>query len=486
MSPTRNRHAEVAVTFFSFFSAVLLVIGAGYLTLSDPLFRAMMRLSRQSDLLSHRYVGDISPERVFADGWRGMQQAIPFRVELVSDSAAVSQPSDQNDWGLTLSFGAGNAEVLAVALRSPFYGILRRDDRLISVGELTGDLRLKLRTYLDENVDESLLVYFEREGIRDSATVALRLDMPRTAFTWSMIDSVRYCSIARFETGLSEAIGDSIGVPAYGSASGLIVDLRDSDGGLREEADKIADLLASPQQPLPIVLLVNASTGNEAEFLAWRLLGSGRATAIGSPTRGTVSKAEEIYLWSGSKLHVSTPDRTPIRLDSDTVVSDTSASSPGGDSASSSGRIVPRMGCDSPTIPGLVFDLVSRDFLLEFVAATSYDALPSTDSESQLYNEFVSYLASRGYRYDPTGEALRDLEGHLLSREMRGYVEDMRQTQRRIVPEKVDNYRSEIIRYLLVAIQQVRIGGMPTPADRLRLDDYCLQAAVAYLSGKKA
>jgi len=65
-------------------------------------------------------------------------------------------------------------------------------------------------------------------------------------------------------------------------------------------------------------------------------------------------------------------------------------------------------------------------------------------------------------------------------------IDEIRRTLQAQPPASLDELRGEIIPLLLIYLQQVKIGGEPSLADRIRIDDYCLKAAVAYLKGARS
>jgi carboxyl-terminal processing protease len=93
-------------------------------------------------------------------------------------------------------------------------------------------------------------------------------------------------------------------------APALVLDLRGNPGGLKDEAQAVAELLLPPGTPLlleeqreggsttragpgagadserPMVVLVDERTGSAAEILAGALQSAGRATVVGETTRG--------------------------------------------------------------------------------------------------------------------------------------------------------------------------------------------------------
>ena len=93
------------------------------------------------------------------------------------------------------------------------------------------------------------------------------------------------------------------------------------------------------------------------------------------------------------------------------------------------------------------------------------------------------FCASGGYSYDPLGEAFRDLEISARRPDILTAIDDIRKTLKTQPPARLDELRGEIIPLLLIYLQEVKIGGEPSLADRIRIDDYCLKAAMAYLKG---
>ncbi len=482
ISPS-NSGAKSSLTFFLSVSTLTLAFVASYLCASDPMFRAMMKLSRQADLMSQRYVGELSPERVFADAWKSMQMAIPFRVELVSDTGSAAEEKKLGDWGLLLSTNKGSISVVAVTEGSVFRGALQPGDRVTSVGQDTASLVASLRQYLTSKTGDSLLLAIERGGVAETVKVVVPIPPQRPSLTFSRLDDIVYCGISKIGDHLAESLIDSLRLTVNKTTKGLIIDLRSCRDDSEDDVDKLSRAFLDLKATLPIVLLVDLSTGRQGEMLAAQLLKREHVVAAGNATRPLHAVTEMLPLRSGRHLYVYRGERNEDYFYArDSLINDSLRKSLDGQTTSEE-QIIPQIACEPPELSGLTIDLLHRDLLLDFAAASSYKSLPTTEQEDKLFNDFVALLHERGYSYDPLGEAFRDLEISARRPDMVTAIEDIRKTLKAQPPARLDELRSEIIPLLLIFLQQVKIGGEPSLADRIRIDDYCLQAAMAYLKG---
>lgn len=147
----------------------------------------------------------------------------------------------------------------------------------------------------------------------------------------NMFDNIVYVRVARVSDGLAKAIGD-----AYRNASvtnritGLILDLRYTDGTDYSAAAAAADLFTSKATPLlnwgtgaasshqktnaitePVAILVNHDTAGASEALAAAMREVGAGLILGSRTAGRASDTKDFPLKNGQILRVAT---TPVAL----------------------------------------------------------------------------------------------------------------------------------------------------------------------------
>jgi hypothetical protein len=457
------------------------VFAASYLCASDPMFRAMMRLSRQADLMSQRYVGELHPDRIFADAWRSMQTAIPFHVELVSDSSGSASERKLGDWGLLLSSDRGVTNVVSVTEGSLFSGTLRPGDRVKSIGLDTTRLIDNLRRYLTSKVGDSLLISIERGDVIETVKVIVPLAPEKALLTFSRLDNIVYCGINAIVEHMDAPLHDSLQLNIDESTKGLVIDLRGCQDDSEEGGDDVLREFLGLRPSLPFVLLVDQLTGRQGEKLVRQLLKREQVTVAGDTGHPLRAVTEAIELQSGNRLYVYRGERNEdYYYNRDSLVDD-SLSNPLVSRRGLTESTVPEIACEPPELSGLTVDLLHRGLMLDFAAASSYKTLPSLDEEAQLFDAFTSFLHAKGYAYDPLGEAFRDLEisGHKPA--LLKAIDNIRNTLRAQPSAKLDDLRNEIVPLLLLYIQQVKIGGEPSLADRLRIDDICLQAAITYL-----
>jgi hypothetical protein len=478
--------AKSSLAFFISVLTLSLAFLASYLCASDPMFRAMMRLSRQADLMSQRYVGELSPDRVFADAWRSMQMAIPFRVELVSDTGDATEETGLGNWGLLLSTDKGSISVVAVTEGSVFSGVLQPGDRVTSIGQDTARLVANLRQYLTARIGDSLYIAIERGGIVETVKVIVPIPPHRPPLTFSRLDGIVYCGINTINDHLAEPLIDSLRLTVNETTKGLIIDLRSCRDDSEDDADELAQAFLDLKETMPFVLLVDVSTGRQGELLAAQLLKRKHVVAVGNVTRPLHAVTEMLPLRSGKRLYVYRGERNEDYFYSrDSLVNDSLRRALDGDAATGE-QILPEIACEPPELSGLTIDLLHRDLLLDFAAASSYKTLPTIEQEAELFDDFVTFLSKRGYSYDPLGDAFRDLERSARRPDMITTIDGIRKTLRAQQPASLDELRGEIMPLLLIFLQQVKIGGEPSLADRIRIDDYCLKAAVAYLRGARS
>ena len=136
----------------------------------------------------------------------------------------------------------------------------------------------------------------------------------------SLPGGIGYLKVAAFTTGADKEFGAALA--GFGNApKGLVLDLRNSPGGLLEvgtaiagklssvptlgyletKGKKVQPLIVTPDSPLtcPIVVLINNGTANTAELLASALQSKG-AKLVGDTTFGDASDVKLITLRDGS------------------------------------------------------------------------------------------------------------------------------------------------------------------------------------------
>jgi hypothetical protein len=301
--------------------------------------------------------------------------------------------------------------------------------------------------------------------------------------TFSRLDDIVYCGINTISDQLAESLSDSLRLTVSETTKGLIIDLRNCRDDSEGDVEKLARAFLDLQSTLPFVLLVDVSTGRQGGMLAAQLLKREHVVAAGNVTRPLHAVTEILPLRSGKRLYVYRGERNEDYFYArDSLINDSLRKSLDGQ-VTAEEQIILEIACEPPGLAGMTIDLLHRDLLLDFAAASSYKSLPTLEQESTLFDDFVAFLRQRGYSYDPLGEAFRDLEISARRPGMVMAIEDIRKTLKAQPPARLDELRGEIMPLLLIFLQQVKIGGEPSLADRVRIDDYCLKAAIAYLKG---
>jgi carboxyl-terminal processing protease len=179
------------------------------------------------------------------------------------------------------------------------------------------------QTKLDDPAAKTIVLSSTRPGRPQPITVTLDTSAPTVVSpvtARSLPGGVGYIKIAEFTEGADKDFASALA--GFGNApKGLIIDLRNSPGGLLEVGAAIASKLTSapslgyietkgkkiqpisltPDSPIacPITVLVNGGTANTAELLASALQSKG-ATLIGSTTFGDAGDVKLITLRDGS------------------------------------------------------------------------------------------------------------------------------------------------------------------------------------------
>ncbi len=473
---------ELALTLFFFSLTTLLTLAAVSACVHDSFFRSMIALARQSDLLAQRYFGEVAADQIFADAWRGMQQAIPFRVELADEAALLEPTRSRQDWGLTLSPSDSSLRVMAIAEKSPLKGSLRPADEILFVDDVSAGLLARFSDYLNDR--ESTLVTLRI--LRNDRPESLQVVVPTIGSSSSIhidsLESILSIELRRLTLDVVGELTSALEKTGVAAGTALIVDLR----GLHSSSYSAVGLIREHLQRIAAdgrsIVLIDGQTTGAAEELALQLREEMGALLLGRPTAGIDSRFEEIRLRSGRRLLVSIDERiepTPISENASAMEMDSLAGS-----LPAPGAVLPDHECREPRLSALTFELIHRGLVLDFVTSRIDLSLPAVAQEDRVFLEFREFLHHRGFRFDPLGEALADLSVHEMTPEMRPVYRRLRETRAGLDELHLADYRDEIMRQLLETWHRVHIGGEPTLAQRSRFDDHCLAEALAMLRNR--
>jgi carboxyl-terminal processing protease len=173
----------------------------------------------------------------------------------------------------------------------------------------------------------------ELNVIRRAAAAATQVTLTRAVVRVPPVEArmigadVGYLKVPVFGPGISDEVAARVGELEAMGAAGLVVDLRNSAGGLRQEGYDTADLflgagvlgylegqteeretfLASSGAAidLPVAVLVNEGTADAAELLAGAIRDNDRGTLVGIRTFGIAAEQRVYPLEGGSALLLS-------------------------------------------------------------------------------------------------------------------------------------------------------------------------------------
>jgi carboxyl-terminal processing protease len=177
-----------------------------------------------------------------------------------------------------------------------------------------------------------LTILNPRSGLtKNIALVRARVTLQN--ITWERLPntSVVHLRIVTFSEGVSKALRKTLSTIQEESSGGLILDLRNSPGGLYDEAvstasqflsgsdillekDASGKITAVPARPggvaltIPMVVLINGGTSSGAEIVAGALQDAHRAKLVGEKTFGTGTVLETFSLSDGSALMLATKE----------------------------------------------------------------------------------------------------------------------------------------------------------------------------------
>jgi carboxyl-terminal processing protease len=151
------------------------------------------------------------------------------------------------------------------------------------------------------------------------------------AVTWRMLPGdIAHIRLSQFSDRADAEVRRAVSEAREQGARGLIMDVRDNPGGLRDQATAITGMFlprdevvlieasrdgeqqlyrsrdANPVLDLPMVVLINNGSASSAEIFAGALQDHGRATVIGVPTAGTGTILTPLRLDDGSSLLLGT------------------------------------------------------------------------------------------------------------------------------------------------------------------------------------
>ena len=208
-------------------------------------------------------------------------------------------------------------------------GILPGDTILRVDGQPTEDLTINevvTRIRGPKGTQVKLQVLHAGEEAPVDLTIT-RAQVTVPAVTWRMLPGkVAHIRLSQFAEDADKELRKALADARAQGARGIIMDVRDNPGGLRDQAVAISGMFvpegktvlieerrdgtreiyrSKERQPfldLPMVVLINGGSASAAEIFSGALKDNGRAPLIGVPTAGTGTILSPISLDDGSEL----------------------------------------------------------------------------------------------------------------------------------------------------------------------------------------
>ncbi len=283
------------------------------------------------------YVDEVPPARLVEGAIAGMLETLDPQSRWLS--ARQLQELQDDAAGTTTGIGVSvrrtenGVEVVEVLPDSPaLRDGLAPGDRILAVdGTPLAALSARELPGLFEGLDgQATSLTILRPGALEPVVITtVRASVERPAVEAERLGTVIYARIDHFQSGVADDLSDLVEARGPGTATGLVLDLRDNPGGLLSEAVAVSDLflddgviVATRARPdsvmdleehrasrggfradLPVVVLVNGLSASASEIVASALQDTGRATLVGETTYGKGS-VQKVY----THLDPSTPD----------------------------------------------------------------------------------------------------------------------------------------------------------------------------------
>ncbi len=475
-SRSQNR-IDLGYTLAFFTLTVILVLGSAWLCMQDSLFKIMMVLAQQSDLLAERYYGELEPEQIFAGAWQGMQSVMPFKTELRDEPLAPDSSTSLSDWGLTTQRDSAGIRIQAITRSSRLAGSLKPGDLVVAFQRDSSKPPEDLEEFLNNHVGDTLSALVDRSGKQQELVLYVPPDTAREAMTCDDFASGIYLDLTRLTASSGQSLMQCIKQRRNENTKRVIIDLRGCSGisspESRLDVPRLAKEIADQCAGLKRALLIDRHTIGDAEKLARELSTGYQFTTVGTRTLGLSGIDDEIVLRSGKRLYVSTAKVVPSAFDG----------SQGDDSLDSNedvgNEIIPAVKCEPVRMSPMMFRIIHQGYLHDFVVSRQYAEIPSVDDEDSLFESFKSYLEQVGFSFDPVRDAANTLNFYRSDSRVRPLVDSIKRKAEAEGKVSLDGIRQEVLRYLLVSIYRTWIGGELTLNQRLRLRDNCLQQAIA-------
>ncbi len=213
---------------------------------------------------------------------------------------------------------------------------LRRNDVILTVNgtSIRGKSLDDVIKLISGNVGTTVTLTIQRSGTPQPLTfhiVRAEITQQNVIMHYIPESRIAHIQMAQFADGVSDQLKDSITQAKRMGATKIILDLRNNNGGVVQEAiNTVSEFVKSgnvyierdsggKETPeavtgdtvdtsIPLVVLVNENAASAAEIVPGALQDNGRATIIGEPTFGTGTVMSRFDLPDGSVLWIGTQE----------------------------------------------------------------------------------------------------------------------------------------------------------------------------------
>jgi carboxyl-terminal processing protease len=319
-----------------------ILIGRWTVTNVDAEMEAYEELKVFSEALSivrKNYVEEAKPKDLIYGAIKGMLNSLdPHSAFMTPEQYKEMQVDTKGEFGglgIQIGIKDGMLTVIAPIEDTPAYRAgIQAGDKIIKINEeFTKDMSLhdavsKMRGTPSTSVKISIL----REGWKETKEFTIIREIIRIKSVKSKIieDTIGYVKINQFQEQTSSDLSDNLSGLMTKNINSLILDLRNNPGGLLNSAVDVASHFIpanklvvfikdkkgekveylsgkiTPDEIIPMVVLVNQGSASASEIVAGALKDWNRAVLIGTQTFGKGSVQSVVPLGDGSALRLTT------------------------------------------------------------------------------------------------------------------------------------------------------------------------------------
>ncbi|HED30955.1 MAG TPA: S41 family peptidase [Prosthecochloris aestuarii] len=336
-----SRILQVLVIVAVLFFGVLLGTRLGNNDVAFPVYGSQKKLLDAFNLISLRYVDEVSPDSLAAAGIRAMTESLdPHTVYLDKEKVSYSRAEFKGNFeGIGIEFDIVNDTVVVVTPLAGGPGEaagLQAGDRILgidsleAVGMSSSGVVSSLRG--PEGSDVLLDVFRPyRDERLDIAVRRARIPTYSIDAFFLLDDATGYVRMSRFVATTSDEFREALSELVAQGMKGLVIDLRGNPGGYLEQAVEIADEFlpadslvvytrsrnGGPDQQKyvsgprgeyehgPLAVLVDRGSASAAEILAGALQDNDRAMVVGELTFGKGLVQRQFDFDDGSALRLT-------------------------------------------------------------------------------------------------------------------------------------------------------------------------------------